>query len=157
METGNGLILKLLRNSIAGVLRSSVQHSMQKINIRGTQSLLYICFVHKGSPMNQTTAALTALFNRIPRRHTLENVKDINAIIAEYENLLKNIEAVNAYYEKNTPVFFDELDSVRSAIKKSTDNKISKKNKDGFFDEASGMLKESMQTLLEVYADGNKE
>ena len=106
--------------------------------------------------MNQTTAALTALFNRVPRRHTIENVKDINSIIAEYEDLLKNIEAINPYYEKNTPIFFDELDSVRSAVKKSTDNKISKKNKDGFFDEASGMLKESMETLMEVYADGNK-
>jgi hypothetical protein len=106
--------------------------------------------------MNQTTATLTALFNRIPRRHTLENLKDINSIIVEYENLLKNIEAINAYYEKNTPAFFDELDSVRSVIKKSTDNKISKKSKDNFFDEASGMLKDSMQTLIEVYADGNK-
>jgi hypothetical protein len=106
--------------------------------------------------MNQTTATLTALFGRIPRRYTIENVKDINSIITEYEDLLKNIEAINAYYEKNTPIFFDELDSVRSAIKKSGDNKISKKNKDGFFGEASGMLKESMQTLLEVYADGSK-
>jgi hypothetical protein len=106
--------------------------------------------------MNQTTAALTALFNRIPRRHTVENVKDINSIIAEYEDLLKNIEAVNAYYEKNTPVFFDELESVRSTIKKSTDNKASKKSKDNFFDEGSGMLKDSMQALMEVYADGSK-
>jgi hypothetical protein len=106
--------------------------------------------------MNQTTAALTALFNRIPRRHSTDNVKDINSIIAEYEDLLKSIEAINAYYEKNTPVFFDELDSVKSTIKKSTDNKASKKNKDNFFDEASGMLKDSMQSLIEVYADGNK-
>ena len=107
--------------------------------------------------MNPTTTALTALFNRIPRRHTLENVKDINSIIAEYEDLLKSIEAINAYYEKNTPLFFDELDSVRSAIKKSTDNKIAKKNKDNFFDAGSGKLKDSMQGLMEVYADGNKE
>jgi hypothetical protein len=106
--------------------------------------------------MNQTTAALTALFNRIPRRHTIENVKDINSIIAEYEDLLKYIEAMNAYYEKNTPVFFDELESVRSIIKKSTDNKASKKSKDNFFDEGSGMLKDSMQALMEVYADGSK-
>lgn len=106
--------------------------------------------------MNQITASLTALFNRIPRRHTADNVKDINSIIAEYEDLLKSIEAINAYYEKNTPAFFDELDAVRSIIKKSTDNKASKKNKDNFFDEASGMLKDSMQALMEVYADGNK-
>ena len=106
--------------------------------------------------MNTTTAALTALFNRIPRRHNLENVKDINSIIAGYEELLKNIEAINAYYEKATPAFFDELDLVRSIIKKSTDNKASKKSKDNFFDEASGKLKDSIQALMEVYADGNK-
>jgi hypothetical protein len=107
--------------------------------------------------MNSITTALTALFNRIPRRHTADNVKDINSIITEYEDLLKNIEAINAYYEKNTPPFFNELESVRSIIKKSTDNKASKKNKDNFFDQGSGMLKDSMQALLVVYADGNKE
>jgi hypothetical protein len=106
--------------------------------------------------MNPTTAALTALFNRIPRRHTIENVKDINSVIGEYEDLLKTIEATNSYYEKNTPVFFDELESVRSTIKKSTDNKASKKSKDNLFDEGSGMLKDSMQALLEVYADGSR-
>ncbi|HLG38764.1 MAG TPA: hypothetical protein VI461_03810 [Chitinophagaceae bacterium] len=106
--------------------------------------------------MNEITAALKGLFDRIPRRHTIENVKDINSIIAGYEGLLKGIEAVNPYYEKNTPVFFDELDSIRSAIKKSTDNKASKKSKDNFFDEASGKLKDSIQALIEVYADGNK-
>ena len=106
--------------------------------------------------MDQTTAALTALFNKIPRRHTIENVKDIKSIITEYEDLLKSIEAINGYYEKNTPVFFDDLDVVRSIIKKATDNKLSKKNKDDFFDEASGLLKDSMQALMEVYAGGNK-
>jgi hypothetical protein len=53
-------------------------------------------------------------------------------------------------------VFFDELESVRSTIKKSTDNKASKKSKDNFFDEGSGMLKDSMQALMEVYGDGSK-
>lgn len=106
--------------------------------------------------MNSTTAALTALFNRIPRRHSTDNVKDINGIIAEYEDLLKNIEGMNEWYEKNTAVFFDDLDVVRSTIKKSTDNKASKKNKDNFFDEASGTLKDSMQSLIELYADGTR-
>ena len=106
--------------------------------------------------MNQTTTALTALFDRIPRRHSIENVKDINTIIVEYEALLKDIEATNTWYEKNTPVFFDELDTVRSTIKKSTDNKASKKNKDSYFDEASGILKDSMESLIDLYADGNK-
>lgn len=105
--------------------------------------------------MNTTSSSLQALFNRIPRRHTLENVKDIYSILAEYEDLLITIEGVNPFYEKTIPVFFDELELVRSVIKKSTDNKASKKNKDTFFDEASGILKDSMQKLMDVYADGN--
>lgn len=106
--------------------------------------------------MNSTTAALTALFDRIPRRHSTDNVKDISNILTDYEELLKSIEAENEWYEKNTAVFFDDVDVVRSAIKKSTDNKASKKNKDNFFDEASGALKDSMQSLIELYADGTQ-
>jgi len=103
-----------------------------------------------------TAAALQQLFNRIPRRHSLENVKEINDILAEYEDLLITIEAVNSFYEKSIPAFFDELEAVRSLIKKSTDNKASKKTKDSLFDEGSGNLKESMEALLALYADGNR-
>jgi hypothetical protein len=106
--------------------------------------------------MNQTTAALTGVFSRIPRRHSAENVKDIYGLLDEYEDLLRSIEATNSYYEKNTAIFFDELDSIRATIKKSTDNKASKKNKDQVFDEGSGMLKDSVQALMEVYADGSR-
>ena len=106
--------------------------------------------------MNSTTAALTALFDRIPRRHSLENVNDINSIVAEYEELLMRIEAENSYYEKNIPLFFDELDAVRTSIKKSTDNKASKKTKDMFFDEAAGALKDTVQALISLYADGKR-
>ena len=106
--------------------------------------------------MNSTTTALNLLFDRIPRRHTLENVKDIYSILTEYEDLLKTIEAENEWYEKNTGIFFDEIDTIRSQVKKSTDNKASKKSKDLFFDEASGSLKDSMQSLMEVYADGSR-
>ena len=106
--------------------------------------------------MNPTTAALTALFNRIPRRHTIENIKDINGIVTDYEDILIKIEAVNVFYEKNISPFFDDLDVVRATIKKSADNKASKKNKDNFFDEASGVLKDSMQALMNLYADGNR-
>ena len=107
--------------------------------------------------MNPTTKALTDLFGRIPRRHTLENVQEINSILTEYEDLLVTIEAENSWYEKNTTVFFDGLDPIRSLIKKSIDNKASKKNKDIFFDEASGLLKDSMQSLIDVYADGSRK
>lgn len=103
-----------------------------------------------------TLAALQQLFNRIPRRHSLDNVKEINDILAEYEDLLIAIEAVNSFYEKSVPAFFDELEAVKATIKKSTDNKASKKNKDSLFDEGSGNLKESIETLMELYADGNR-
>jgi hypothetical protein len=106
--------------------------------------------------MNPTATALTALFNRIPRRHSIENVKDINSIVTEYETILINIEAINSFYEKNIPVFFNDLDTIRVAIKKSTDNKASKKNKDNFFDEASGILKDSIQAIITIYDDGNR-
>ncbi len=106
--------------------------------------------------MNSTTAALTALFNRIPRRHSADNIKDINSILTEYEDQLIAIEAVNAFYEKSIPVFFDELETVRALIKKSADNKASKKSKDSFFDEASGVLKDSIEALIQLYADGNR-
>ena len=108
------------------------------------------------SAMNSTTTALNLLFDRIPRRHNLENVKEINSILAEYEDLLITIEGENGWYEKNTSTFFDDIETVRSLIKKSVDNKASKKNKDIFFDEASGALKDSMQSLIELYADGSR-
>lgn len=119
-------------------------------------SFTYFCFEASIYYMNQTTAALTGVFSRIPRRHSAENVKDIYGLLDEYEDLLRSIEATNSYYEKNTAIFFDELDSIRATIKKSTDNKASKKNKDQVFDEGSGMLKDSVQALMEVYADGSR-
>jgi hypothetical protein len=106
--------------------------------------------------MNSTATALTALFNRIPRRHSIENVKDINSIVTEYETILITIEAINSFYEKNIPVFFNDLDTIRAALKKSTDKKASKKNKDSFFDEASGILKDSIQATITIYDDGNR-
>ena len=106
--------------------------------------------------MKPSAAALTVLFNRIPRRHSADNVKDINSIVTEYEDLLITIEAVNSFYEKNIPPFFDEVENVKAAIKKSNDNKASKKSKDSFFDEASVALKDSMEALIALYADGNR-
>lgn len=106
--------------------------------------------------MNSTTTALNLLFDRIPRRHNPDNVKEIYNILTEYEDLLISIEAENAWYEKNINTFFDGIEPVKSLIKKSTDNKASKKNKDQFFDEASGTLKDNVQSLIEVYADGSR-
>ena len=106
--------------------------------------------------MNSTTAALTSLFNRIPRRHSLENVKDINGMVTEYENILITIEAENSFYEKNISGFFDDLENIRAAVKKSTDNKASKRNKDSYFDEASGLLKDSIEATMTMYEDGKR-
>jgi hypothetical protein len=106
--------------------------------------------------MNPTTAAITALFNRIPRRHSAENFKDINGIITEYEDLLLSIEAINSFYEKNIPVFFNEAETVKTIVKRSNDNKASKKMKDSLFDEASGILKDSMQELIVLYGEGER-
>ena len=106
--------------------------------------------------MNPETTSLQALFNRIPRRHSLENVKEINAILGEYEVLLLAIESINPFYEKNIAAFFDDKESALSVIKKSTDPKASKKNKDNLFDEGSGILKESIQALLVLFADGTR-
>lgn len=106
--------------------------------------------------MNSIAAALKELFERIPRRHSLENVKEINSIIVDYEDVLISIEAVNSFYEKNTTTFFDEIDLVKTLVKKSTDNKLSKKSKDDYFDEASGKLKDNIQALILFYDDGKR-
>jgi hypothetical protein len=101
--------------------------------------------------MNNTTAALAELFERIPRRHSPDNIKEIYSILDEYESLLQNIEAESPVLEKQVAPFFDSLEPVRALVKKSSDNKASKKMKDNFFDEASGSLKDSMQSVMELY------
>jgi hypothetical protein len=106
--------------------------------------------------MNATSTALQQLFGRIPRRHTTENVKEIYGILDDYEDLLRSVEAENNFYEQHIAEFFDALDPIRAAIKKSSDNKASKKMKDTFFDEGSGALKDSMEALIGFYEDGNK-
>jgi hypothetical protein len=103
-----------------------------------------------------TAAAITALFDKTPRRHNADNVKEINTIIAEYEVLLMQIEGLNVFYEKGISPFFDHVEELKAAIKKSNDNKASKKNKDDYFDNASVALKDSMQSLLLFYGDGKR-
>lgn len=103
-----------------------------------------------------TAASINALFARIPRRHNDENVKEIKSIVTEYEDILISIEAVNPYYEKNISSFFDAVEDIKVTIKKSTDNKASKKTKDNFFDDASVALKDTMEALLEMWGDGKR-
>ena len=99
--------------------------------------------------MNETHEKLNELFNRIPRRHTADNVKEIYGILNEYEDLLQTMEA-DARYEQKVLPFFEALDPIRATVKKSNDNKASKKVKDTLFDEASGALKDTMQELMQL-------
>lgn len=106
--------------------------------------------------MNNIAIALDALYNRIPRRHTAENVKEINVLIGEFEEILLDIERINPFYEKNSAALFNELENVRLSIKKSNDNKASKKTKDMLFDEGSGFLKDCVESLKTLYGDGTR-
>lgn len=106
--------------------------------------------------MEQYAATLQELYDRIPRRHSVDNVKEINGILDDYEGILSQIEGLNAWYEKNTAAFYPSLDTIRNTIKMSTSNKASKKGKDDLFDEASGNLKDDIQSLIKVYGDGTK-
>ncbi|RYE27192.1 MAG: hypothetical protein EOP48_34620 [Sphingobacteriales bacterium] len=99
--------------------------------------------------MDNTIQALRELYDRIPRRHSADNVKEIYSIIDEYETLLQTIEAVPAF-EKNVAPFFDGVENIRIAVKKSSDNKASKKQKDDIFDEASGDLKDGIESVVNL-------
>lgn len=99
--------------------------------------------------MNEIKAKIKELFDRIPRRHTADNVKEMYSILDAYEDLLTSMEA-EVGYEKQVAPFFDALDPIRATIKKSNDNKASKKAKDVLFDEASGTLKDTMEELLQL-------
>ena len=102
--------------------------------------------------MKETGNRLKELFNRIPRRHSPDNVKELYAILDEYEDILQSIEAESAVHEQLVPPYFEALDPIRATVKKSSDNKASKKMKDSLFDEASGALKDSMGELMEAYS-----
>jgi hypothetical protein len=100
--------------------------------------------------MNPISQKLTDLFNRIPRRHTTDNVKDIYLILNDYETLLQEIEA-DPEFENQVSVFFEDIEPILNLVKKSTDNKASKKQKDEYFDEASGSLKDAIEALRKIY------
>ena len=102
--------------------------------------------------MSAINEQLHELFNRIPRRHTADNVKEISGILDEYEDLLTTLEA-NARYEQLVAPFLEGLDPIRTTLKKANDNKASKKQKDELFDEGSGALKDSMEELIRLLED----
>lgn len=105
--------------------------------------------------MNELNNNLKALFDRIPRRHTTDNVKEMYSLLDAYEDLLKTMETDDRY-EKQIAHFFDALDPIRATVKKSNDNKAAKKEKDRLFDEASGDLKDSMEELMQLIESGEK-
>ena len=99
--------------------------------------------------MNEIKEKIKDLFDRIPRRHTTDNVKEMYSILDAYEDLLKSMEADDRY-EKQVARFFEVIDPIRATIKKSNDNRASKKAKDVLFDEASGALKDTITELLQL-------
>ena len=66
--------------------------------------------------MNEIKEELQELFNRIPRRHTADNVKEMYSILDAYEELLQKLEA-DARYEQLVAPFFEALDPIRATIK----------------------------------------
>jgi hypothetical protein len=104
--------------------------------------------------MPKIIATLEQLYHQIPRRHNDENIAAIESIITQYEDVLLEIEALNTTYEKNIGVYFDSIEEVKMVLKKAKDRKASKKMKDSFFDEASGILKDTIQDLIPMYTNG---
>ncbi len=100
---------------------------------------------------------LQALYNRIPRRHSAENLVEMNAVLDEYANILGSIESLDAWYEKNTAPLYPSFESIQATIKNSNSSKHGKKAKDSLFDDASGQLKDDILQLIEIYSTGNPE
>ena len=105
--------------------------------------------VFEHNKMNQFSEKIQELFDRIPRRHTTDNVKEMYSILDAYEDLLMSMEADDRY-EKQVALFFDKLETIKATVKKSNDNKASKKAKDVLFDEASGALKDTIEELMQL-------
>ena len=99
--------------------------------------------------MKDIKEKLSELFHRIPRRHNADNVKEMYSLLDAYEDLLKTMETDDRY-EKQVAIFFEVLDPIRATVKKSNDNKASKKTKDVLFDEASSALKDSMEEAMQL-------
>ena len=116
---------------------------------RSSPGIVSIFVIPKYCQMNEFGQKLRELFQRIPRRHTPDNVKEIYGILDAYEDLLKEMEA-DERYEKQVGRFFDAIDPIRATVKKSNDNKASKKMKDTLFDEASGALKDIVEEAMQL-------
>lgn len=131
-------------------LKVTVQNSarLQRQSIITLTTIVCTFATPENKVMDEFKEKLNKLFDRIPRRHTADNVKEMYSILEAYEDLLISMEA-NEHYEKQVVPFFEALDPIRAAIKKSNDNKASKKVKDELFDSASGSLKDSIEALMQ--------
>ncbi len=98
--------------------------------------------------VSSIVATLNELFDRIPRRHNPDNVKEMYAILDEYEDQLRGLEGLSPEWEQKVAPIFDQLDPIRALVKKSSDNKASKKMKDDYFGEASGELKDAVEAAI---------
>ena len=107
--------------------------------------------------MEQYEALLKDLYDKVPRRHSAENVQAFNGILDDYAAILGKIESTNAWFEKSTAVFYPSLETVQHTIKTSNSNKHSKKAKDDLFAAAADSLKDDIQALMNVYAEGVKQ
>jgi hypothetical protein len=102
--------------------------------------------------MTNNTQLIKNIFDRIPRRHNVDNVKEMYSLITEYEDVLIEIETIPAY-EKEIAIYFEALDPIKALVKKSTENKASKKQKDDYFGDAATAFKDTIEELLGVYTD----
>lgn len=109
----------------------------------------YLCTTRNFFQMNTTHERLQALFNRIPRRHTADNVKEIYSILDAYEDVLKEMEADEQYSAGVAPLF-EPLGTIRATVKNSNSPKAYKKGKDDLFDEASSALKDEIEAAMKL-------
>ncbi len=100
--------------------------------------------------MHEINEQLRDLYQRIPRRHTAENVKELYQIVDAFEALLQSMEADARYAQQAVIPLFEALDPIRATVKKSNDPKASKKAKDVLFDEASGNLKDIVEAAMQL-------
>ncbi len=100
--------------------------------------------------MDSNSQKLNDIFSRIPRRHNDDNVKEIRSLIEEYEDVLIEIEAIPSF-EKEIAIYFEALDPIKALVKKSTENKASKKQKDDYFGDAATAFKDTIEELQNMY------
>ena len=66
------------------------------------------------------------------------------------------LKSINSWYEAHTAILYPSLETVQQTVKMANSNKYAKKAKDDLFDQASGTLKDDIQTLITIYAEGQQ-